>query len=201
MESRVVTTFATNHVAPLQFQFRNFTIQHKKPSKLRNVDAKKFRYVKSEGEGVYTPKHEKIFQLENGYYLLFYHRPEWWRISSLYLKFLIPMGICIYLIKKNPFYKTYPAMLPAMFIGLILTFISLVKYSKVSNMLVHQVHMDPTGTELSFIYKNAVFRRFRNDRPQTDMLISQLADPPQGDDYLPLAGDLFPTKYPIDKTD
>ena len=30
------------------------------------------------------------------------------------------------------------------------------------------------------------------------MMIQQLIDPPQGDDYMPLAGDLFPTKYPIE---
>ena len=132
--------------------------------------------------------------------MLFYHRPEWWRMSALYLKFLVPMAIFIYLIRKNPFYQSYPAMLPGMFIGLILTVISLIKYSKVTNMLVHQVHMDPTGTEINFIYKNAFFRRFRNDRPEQQVLISQLVDPPQGDDYLPLAGDLFPTEYPVDKS-
>ena len=91
-------------------------------------------------------------------------------------------------------------MLPGMFIGLILTIISMIKYSKVTNMLIHQIHMDPTGTELTFIYKNAFFRRFRNDRPEQHILISQLVDPPQGDDYLPLSGDLFPTTYPVDKT-
>ena len=57
-------------------------------------------------------------------------------------------------------------MLPAMFIGVIALVFSMVKYSKVTNMLVHQVHMDPTGTELTFIYKNAFFRRFRNDKPE-----------------------------------
>jgi hypothetical protein len=46
--------------------------------------------------------------------------------------------------------------------------------------------MDPTGTELTFIYKNAFFRRFRNDRPEQSILISQLVDPPQGNDYVEL---------------
>ena len=114
-------------------------------------------------DGVYTPQNEKIFQLESGYYLLFYHRPEWWRMTALYLKFLVPIAVMIYLIRKNPFYQSYPAMLPGMVIAFILTIIGLIRYSKVSNMLIHQVHMDPTGTELTFIYKNQVFRRFRND--------------------------------------
>ena len=61
--------------------------------------------------------------------------------------------------------------------------------------------MDPTGTELTFIYKNAFFRRFRNDKPEQSILISQLVDPPQGDEFKPLSGELFPTKYPIENSD
>ena len=57
--------------------------------------------------------------------------------------------------------------------------------------------MDPTGTELTFIYKNAFFRRFRNDKPEQSILISQLVDPPQGDEFKPLSGELFPVTYPI----
>jgi len=148
-------------------------------------------------EGVYTPRHEKIFQLESGYYLLYYHRQEWWRMGFLYLKYLVPMATLVYLIKKNPFYKTYPIMLPAMTIGFVMMLISMIKYSKVTNMLVHQVHMDPTGTELTFIYKNQFFRRFRNDKPEQTIMISQLVNPPQGDDYRPLSGDLFPSAYPL----
>jgi hypothetical protein len=112
---------------------------------------------------------------------------------QLYLKFLVPMAILYYLIRKNPFYQSYPAMLPGMFIAFIAFAISMIKYSKVTNMLVHQVHMDPTGTELTFIYKNQVFRRFRNDKPEQSILISQLVDPPQGDEFKPLSGELFPT--------
>ena len=118
-------------------------------------------------------------------------------MAQLYMKFLVPMAILIYLIRKNPFYQTYPIMLPGMSIAVVLLGISTIKYSKVTNMLVHQVHMDPTGTELTFIYKNAFFRRFRNDKPEQTIMIAQLVDPPQGDDYKPLSGDLFPTEYPI----
>ena len=57
---------------------------------------------------------EKVFKLENGYILLYYHRPEWWRMAFLYSKFIIPMMTLVYLIRKNPFYKTYPAMMPIM---------------------------------------------------------------------------------------
>jgi hypothetical protein len=58
--------------------------------------------------------------------------------------------------------------------------------------------MDPTGTELTFIYKNQFFRRFRNDKPEQTILISQLVDPPQGPEYRPLSGDLFPKTYPFE---
>lgn len=105
---------------------------------MRKSDPQKsYKFVKSESEGVYTAKHEKIFQLETGYYLLYYHQPEWWRIPSLFLKFAIPIAVLIYLIRKNPFYQTYPAMLPGMFISLIALFLSAIKYSRVTNHLVH----------------------------------------------------------------
>jgi len=62
-------------------------------------------------------------------------------------------------------------MLPAMTITLIALFLSMIKYSKVTNHMVHQVHMDPTGTELTFIYQNQLFRRMRNDVPEQTMMI------------------------------
>ena len=87
-------------------------------------------------------------------------------MAQLYLKFLVPMGVLIYLIRKNPFYQSYPAMTPGMFITTVLLFFSMIKYSRVTNHLIHQVHMDPTGTELTFIYKNQMARRLRNDKPE-----------------------------------
>jgi len=32
-------------------------------------------------------------------------------------------------------------------------------------------------------------------------MISNMVDPPQGDDYLPMTGSLFPKHYPIGKND
>ena len=55
-------------------------------------------------EGAYTARYEKVFQLENGFYLLYYHKPEWWRMTALYLKYLVPIAVLIMLIRKNPFY-------------------------------------------------------------------------------------------------
>jgi len=61
--------------------------------------------------------------------------------------------------------------------------------------------MDPTGTELTFIYKNAAFRRMRNDKPEQTIMISQLIDPPQGDEYKELPWNVFPKEYPAPKND
>lgn len=115
----------------------------------------------------------------------------------MFLKFIIPVIGLIYLIRKNPFYRSYPAMLPAMIISAILLAGGGVVYSKQTNKLVRQILLDPTGTELTFVYANQISRRLRNDSTELSMLISQCTDPPQGEDYVPLAGYLFPTKYPV----
>lgn len=85
---------------------------------------------------------------------MYYHTPERWRMLQLYLKFLVPIVVLVYLIRKNPFYQSYPIMLPVMIASVAGLVVGLVKYSKVTNMMVHQVLMDPTGSELTFIYQN-----------------------------------------------
>ena len=72
----------------------------------------------------------------------------------MFLKFIIPVIGLIYLIRKNPFYRSYPAMLPAMIISAILLAGGGVVYSKQTNKLVRQILLDPTGTELTFVYAN-----------------------------------------------
>lgn len=81
----------------------------------------------------------------------------------LYLRFLLPLGVLTYLIRKNPFYRTYPIMLPIMVAAWALVFIRMVNYSRVTNHMVHQILMDPTGTEITFVYKNQFFRKLRSD--------------------------------------
>lgn len=58
--------------------------------------------------------------------------------------------------------------------------------------------MDVTGTELTFVYKNQTTRKFRADATEATMMISSLVNPPQGGQYRPLPGSLFPEKYPFD---
>ena len=46
--------------------------------------------------------------------------------------------------------------------------------------MVHQILLDPTGVELTFIYKNQLARKLRTDMPEVRMLVSQMMNPPQG---------------------
>ena len=55
----------------------------------------------------------------------------------LYLRYAVPLLGLGYLIKKNPFYRTYPIMLPIMFVGFCGTFIAMCFYSRRTNHMVH----------------------------------------------------------------
>lgn len=115
----------------------------------------------------------------------------------MYLKFLVPIAVMIYLIKKNPFYQSFPIMMPLMCVGVVFAIAQMIKYSRATNMMVKQVLLDPTGTELTFTYMNQMNRRFRNDQAEKTLMIPGLIDPPQGGEFKPLEGDLFPSEYPL----
>ena len=72
----------------------------------------------------------------------------------LYMRFIIPLLVLAVLIKKNPFYRSYPIMLPIMVTMWFVTFYRAVAYSRRTNRMVHQVLLDQTGSELTFVYKN-----------------------------------------------
>lgn len=172
---------------------------HNKRKKMGFVPAqeRKSKFVKPHDVGDFTPTVEPVLQLENGYYLLYYHRQRKYTMFLLYLKFLIPICALIYLIKKNPFYKSYPIALPMMFIVLFYVFFKTTRYSAKTNRMVHQILMDPSGTEVTFVYKNRFFRKMRNDNLEETLLVQSLVNPPQGNEYVPLKGQLFPEKYPF----
>jgi hypothetical protein len=155
------------------------------------------KFVKPIDIGGFSPSKEPIFQLENGYYLVYYHRQRKYTMFLLYLRYLIPIFGLIYLIKKNPFYKTYPIMLPAMVTVLIIILFRTMRYSAKTNRMLHQILIDPTGTEATFIYKNRFVRKLRNDNLEETLLIQSLTNPPQGNEYAPLKGQLFPEEYPF----
>ena len=52
------------------------------------------------------------------------------------MRFAVPMLALAYYIRKNPFYRTYPIMLPIMFIVFFTTFYRMVKYSRRTNNMV-----------------------------------------------------------------
>jgi hypothetical protein len=166
----------------------------KQPSEPRD---KKTKFVKPVDVGAFSPTVEPLLQLENGYYLLYYHRQKKYTMFLLYLRFIIPIVALIYLIKKNPFYKSYPIMLPLMVIVLMTYFYKCMRYSAKTNRMVHQILIDPSGTEVTFIYKNRFARKLRNDNLEDTVLVQSLVNPPQGAEYTPLKGQLFPEEYPF----
>lgn len=108
-------------------------IMRKSTSKMHNIEVRDFskktkskgkgqaqkrktRFIKPIDVGAFSPSKEPILQLENGFYLIYYHRQRFFTMSLLYLKILIPLLGLLYLIKKNPFYKSFPAALPIMFV-------------------------------------------------------------------------------------
>ena len=69
-------------------------------------------------------------------------------------------------------------MLPVMCVLLSIVFYKTVKYSKKTNHMVHQVLLDPTGTEATFVYKNYWQRKLRADRQDEVLMLQHLANPP-----------------------
>ena len=67
---------------------------------------------------------------------------QWYTMPLLFLPYLIPLAILTVLIKKNPFYRTYPIMLPIMISMWFFTLYRMVKYSQRTNRMVHQILLD-----------------------------------------------------------
>ncbi len=51
---------------------------------------------------------------------------------------------------------------------------------------------------MTFVFKNQFFRKMRQDQVERTLMISQLMNPPQSDEFRELPGSLFPEKYPFD---
>jgi len=63
--------------------------------------------------------------------------------------------------------------------------------------MVHQILLDQTGSELTFVYKNQFLRRLRSDQPEMTLMVTNMSNPPQGGNYRDLPGNLFPEVYPF----
>ena len=112
------------------------------------------------------------------------------------MRFLVPLAILAVLIKKNPFYRTYPIMLPIMISMWFVVLYRAVRYSRRTNRMVHQILLDQTGSELTFVYKNQTTRRIFGHQTEETHMVQGLHNPPQHG-YKPLSGTLFPTEYPF----
>jgi hypothetical protein len=66
----------------------------------------------------------------------------------IYLRYIVPLVLLAYLIKKNPFYTSYPVALPFMVAAFLIgnsiswsqwkiVFFKMVKYSRKTNHMVH----------------------------------------------------------------
>ena len=113
------------------------------------------------------------------------------------MRFIVPLVILAILIKKNPFYRTYPIMLPIMVGVWFATLCRAVVYSRRTNRMVWQILLDQTGSELTFVYRNQTTRRIFGHPTEETHMVQGLHNPPQHG-YKPLAGDLFPSKYPFE---
>ena len=112
------------------------------------------------------------------------------------MRFLVPLAVLTVLIKKNPFYRSYPIMLPIMICAWFFTLYRAVAYSKRTNRMVHQILLDQTGSELTFVYKNQTTRRIFGHQTEETHMVQGMHNPPQFG-YKPLSGDLMPDTYPF----
>ena len=113
------------------------------------------------------------------------------------MRFLVPLAILSVLIKKNPFYRTYPIMLPIVIALWFFTIYRAVAYSRRTNRMVQTILLDQTGSELTFVYRNQTTRRIFGHQTEETHMVQGMHNPPQYG-YKPLSGNLFPTSYPFD---
>jgi hypothetical protein len=69
-------------------------------------------------------------------------------------------------------------MQPVMMMAWFWILVRCVKYSRKTNHMIHQVLLDATGSEVTFIYKNQFLRKLRSDQLETTLLVSNLVNPP-----------------------
>lgn len=48
----------------------------------------------------------------------------------------------------------------------------MIKYSRKTNFMVQEITLDPTGTELTVLYKNRLARRLRADKMEDTLMVA-----------------------------
>jgi hypothetical protein len=89
-------------------------------------------------------------------------------------------------------------MLPIMVIAFVAMFIALFRKMRKLNTLVSDILLDPSGQELTFVFRNQFLRKLRNDKTEVTIPITSLINPPQGENYQKFTAEPFPEKYPFD---
>ena len=93
-------------------------------------------------------------------------------MPALYLKYIVPFGGLIYLIRKNPFYKRMPVALPLMMVAAIALFLRIVRFSSKTNVLISEIWLDRSASELTFTFQNARWRTLTGE-PATETRLVQ----------------------------
>lgn len=62
-----------------------------------------------------------------------------------YAYYIIGLSLLAYGIRKNPFYRSYPIMLPVMVIAFFGVFIAMLRKMRKLNTLVSDILLDPSG--------------------------------------------------------
>ena len=73
----------------------------------------------------------------------------------------------------------------------------MVRYSHKTNLMIQQILMDPSATQLTFVFQNQRLRRFKGEEKEVTLNLEQLQNPIQTEEYLKLRGDVFPEVFPF----
>jgi len=98
--------------------------------------------------------------------------------AVFYGYYAVGLSLLGYGIRKNPFYRSYPIMLPIMVIAFVAMFIALFRKMRKFNTLVSDILLDPSGQELTFVFRNQFLRKLRNDKTEVTIPITSLINPP-----------------------
>jgi hypothetical protein len=72
----------------------------------------------------------------------------------IYGWYILGLALLGYGIRKNPFYRSYPIMLPIMAMSFFIVFIAMLRKARKMNNLVSDILLDPSGQELTFVFRN-----------------------------------------------
>lgn len=114
---------------------------------------------------------------EQGDTLLYYNTISTAKIVFLSLRYVIPMGGLHYLIKFNPFYMTYPVMLPIMVLSYVYYIFALLNFLRSLQKIVDEIWLDKTGSEIRVVYRNRSYRKFRGVTGEEIIMNSSLVSP------------------------